>query len=293
MGERRDRIAERVLQTNARLPLVVLHALGNLVGTLATLIPNKRLATTRTNLAQCFPGLGKVQRELLAWRSMRHAAKSIMEAGRMWLRPPAENLALIRQVDGEEHISAALAAGHGVILATPHLGAWELAGSYVSSRYPLTIMYSPPQLRGLDETIRQGREASGSRYVPADAGGIRAQLQALRAGEMIAYLPDQVPDQGGVVAPFFGTPALTMTLIGKLAGKSGALVIVGFAERLGWSRGYRMHFLPPDPAITTAGEAESAARINAQVEACIRLAPAQYLWMYKRFRGSGAVHYRR
>lgn len=293
MSQSSDRIAQWLLRANARLPLSFNHALGILVGTLFTWIPNKRITTCRTNIRRCFPELSTREQNKLIRSAMRHAGRATVEAGRMWLRQPGENLAMIRSIEGDDQIQRALKENRGIIFATPHIGNWEIAGSYVSAIYPLTIMYRPSNMKGLDKLIHSGRQTSGGRYVPADASGVRAQLKALKAGEMIGILPDQVPDQGGTVAPFFGMPALSMNLLSKLAKKSNAVVIFSVAERLPWARGYRLHFLPPDEAITTADLEESVARVNAQVETCIRMYPDQYLWTYKRFKKTEPGFYKR
>jgi KDO2-lipid IV(A) lauroyltransferase len=261
----------------------VLHLLGTLIGSLFWVVPNKRLSTCRTNIRRCFPELSRWQQQRLVFSNMRETGKGLMEAGRLWLRPANDNLAMIRSVTGEDVVSQAQAEGHGIILATPHLGSWELFGSYCSSRYPLTSMYLEPPMKGLEDLMKSGRENSGGRYVAADNRGVRTLLKSLREGQMIGILPDQVPTRGGVEAPFFGLPALTMNLLSGMASKTGAIVIFGFAERLSWGRGFRLHFLPADDLISTADEAESVARVNAQVEKCIRMAPHQYLWIYKRF----------
>jgi KDO2-lipid IV(A) lauroyltransferase len=287
MGTKTDRIAEWVLRANARLPLPVLHGIANIIGSLMVIIPGKRVATCHTNIKTCFPELSPFQQRRLARKSFRQIAKGLMEVGKLWLRPAEENLAMIRSVEGEQYVTESLEAGKGVILATPHLGSWELFGSYCSSQYPLTSMFQKPPLKGLNKLIKDGREDSGGRYVPTDNSGIRALLKALRNGELIGILPDQVPSQGGVLAPFFGKPALTMNLLSSLASKTNATVIFGFAKRLPWSRGYQLHFLSPDELISSTPLEESAERINAQVEKCIRMAPDQYLWVYKRFQKNG------
>ena len=291
MGTKTDKIAELILRANARLPLPVLHVMGNLIGSLLAIIPGKRVATCQTNIAACFPELSSASQRRLVRQTFRQSAKGLMEVGKLWLRPPEKNLTMIRSIAGEEHVTRSLNDGKGVILATPHLGSWELFGSYCSSQYPLTSMYQKPPLKGLNELIRDGREGSGGRYVPTDNSGIRALLQTLRKGEMIGILPDQVPSQGGIIAPFFAKPALSMNLLSSLAGKTNAVVIFGFAERLSWSRGYRLHFLPADEKISTAPLQESVERVNAQVEKCIRMVPAQYLWIYKRFQKNGEKFY--
>ncbi len=293
MSNRSDKIVELLLRTNARLPLAVLHSLGNFIGSLMAIIPSKRVATCQANIKACFPELSNSQRKRLLRKSFRQIAKGLMEVGKLWLRPADENLSMLKSISGEEHVSQAIELGKGVILAAPHLGSWELAGSYVSSRYPLTTMYQEPPLKGLSKLIKDGREGSGGTYVPADSRGIRAMLTALRKGDMVALLPDQVPSQGGIIAPFFGIPALTISLLSSLAGKTDATVIFGFAERLPWSRGFHLHFLPPDELISSTALEESAMRINTQVEKCIRMAPDQYLWIYKRFQKNGERFYDR
>ncbi|MFW2440633.1 MAG: lysophospholipid acyltransferase family protein [Arenicellales bacterium] len=293
MGTKTDRVAEWVLRTNARLPLPVLHGIANLLGSLMAIIPGKRLATCQANIKACFPELSDFEQRRLIRQNLRQTAKALMEAGKLWLRPVSKNLALIRSVSGEEYVQQCLDNGKGVILATPHLGSWELAGSYVSFRFSLTTMYQKPLLKGLDNIIKDGREGSGGKYVKTDSSGIRALIKALRNGEMIGLLPDQVPSQGGALAPFFGHPALTISLLSSLANKTNATVIFGFAERLPWSRGFRIHYLPPDELISSTPLEESITRINAQVEKCIRMAPDQYLWVYKRFQKNGEHFYDR
>lgn len=293
MSARTDRIAELLLRTNARLPLPVLHSIGNVLGSLLAMLPGKRVATCLANIEACFPELSHSAQKRLMRKNYRQTAKGLMEAGKLWLRPADENLAMIKSVSGEEYVSQALEQGKGVILATPHLGSWELAGSYVSSRYPLTTMYQKPLLKGLESLIKHGREGSGGTYVPADSSGVRMMLKALRRGEMVGLLPDQVPSQGGIIAPFFGKPALTISLLSSLAKKTNATVIFGFAERLSWARGFNIHYLSPDDLISNSPLEESIARINAQVEKCIRMAPDQYLWIYKRFQKNGEHFYDR
>ncbi|HEC27282.1 MAG TPA: hypothetical protein ENI67_07730 [Gammaproteobacteria bacterium] len=291
MSTRKDRIAETVLRTNARLPLSVLHTIGNIFGSLLVILPGKRVATCRANIETCFPELSRSSQRRLVRQSLRQISKGLMEVGRLWLQPVEKNLAMIKSVSGEEHITKCLEEGRGVILAAPHMGSWELAGSYVSSRYPLTTMYQKPPLKGLSKLIKDGREGSGGNYVPTDNSGIRAMLKALLKGEMVGLLPDQVPSRGGVIAPFFDNPALTISLLSKLAAETDATVIFVFAERLPWARGFKIQFLPPDELISSTALEESATRINAQVEKCIRMAPDQYLWIYKRFQKNGEHFY--
>jgi KDO2-lipid IV(A) lauroyltransferase len=160
-----------------------------------------------------------------------------------------------------------------------------MAGLYYSSRYPLTILYRPSRV-GMDELSCQGRGRLGGRVVATDAAGIRALLGALRRGEVLGILPDQDPGEegGGVFASFFEIAASTMTLVSRLALKTGAPVFLTWAERLPQGRGYTLHLQPLPDVTAAASLEESATALNRGVEAAVRTLPAQYLWAYKRFK---------
>jgi KDO2-lipid IV(A) lauroyltransferase len=211
--------------------------------------------------------------------------KLLLELGPLWLWPGARVLALVQgSVAGEEALAGAGRHQRGAILLTPHLGAWEMAGLYYSSRHPLTILYRPSRL-GLDELSVRGRGRVGGKVVATDARGVRALFTSLRNGEILGILPDQDPgEEGGVFAPFFGIAANTMTLVSRLALKTGVPVFLTWAERLPCGRGYALH-LRALPEVTAAASLEvSAAALNQGVEAAVRSLPAQYLWVYKRFK---------
>jgi Kdo2-lipid IVA lauroyltransferase/acyltransferase len=114
---------------------------------------------------------------------------------------------------------------------------------------------------------------------------VRQLLKALKAGEAVGLLPDQVPPEGlGVWAPFFGQPAYTMTLSTRLAAQTGAVVLLAWGERLRWGGGYRVH-VRSWPTIAHASDpAAGATQMNAQMESLIRECPQQYLWGYARYK---------
>lgn len=237
------------------------------------------------NLTLCFPELNSVERERLLRRNLLETGKLLLELGPLWLWPGARVLDLVREpVVGEDALSAAVRQRQGAILITPHLGAWEMAGLYYASRYPLNILYRPSRL-GLDEVSRRGRGRLGGRVVATDGRGIRTLVAALREGEVLGILPDQDPGgEGGVFAPFFGVAASTMTLVSRLALKTGAPVFLTWAERLPRGRGFLVHLRELPEVAGAAALEESVAALNRGVEAAIRTLPAQYLWTYKRFK---------
>lgn len=274
-----------LLRLTSLLPLPLTHAIGVWVGGLLWWIPNDLRRIASRNLVLTFPEMPVADRERLLRRNLWETGKLLLELGPLWLWRGERVLALVRgAVAGEEALTDTVRRRRGAILLTPHLGAWEMAGLYYSSRHPLTILYRPSRL-GLDELSVRGRGRLGGKVVATDARGVRSLLTALRNGEILGILPDQDPgDEGGVFAPFFGISASTMTLVSRLTRNTGAPVFLTWAERLPRGRGFALH-LRALPEVTAAGSLEeSAAALNRGVEAAVRSLPAQYLWAYKRFK---------
>lgn len=281
----RGRIIQLFLRTFAALPLWAAHALGAGLGTLLAVVPNTLRRVAAINIAACLPEQDAPARRRLLRRHLIETGKTFTEMGAMWYWPMPRLLGMMRAVSGIDRVDAAQRRGRGVILASPHLGAWEMAGLYVSVHYPMTILYRPPRLRALEELSRGARARFGARLVPTDAGGVRALYQALARGEALGILPDQNPDPGsGVFAPFFGIPAYTMVLIARLARKTGATLFVAYAERLPHGQGYHLRFREAPAEFATATPEQAAAIMNKLIETCVREQPAQYQWNYKRFR---------
>ena len=281
MIERLLRIAFTLL---AWLPLPVQHLLGEVLGSLVALFPNRHRRVALRNLELCLPELSEYARTRLMIQSLRETARTALETPMLWRASAARVHRLCRRVEGEEYLQQALAGGKGVIIASPHLGSWEFIGQYLQTQAPFTVLFKPTYLPAANTLMLEGRGHLGMRIVATDAQGVRKLFSALKRGEMIGILPDQDPRENGVFAPFFGIQAMTMTLLPKLAARSQAPVLVCYAERLSWGRGYVIHILPPDPQLNHRDPVISASALNAQVEQAVRQCPAQYQWSYKRFR---------
>jgi len=275
----------------ARLPLRTTHKLATWLG--QRLGERSRLVkVTRTNIGLCFPQLTKSEQDQLIRQSVIETCKTFSELGALWLWPVTRVLELVRTVSGETHLQQALQQSQGVILLTPHLGAWEMAGLYASSRYPLTALYRPPKLSGLHHLIHTARERAGGHFVPTDSTGVRALYQALRQGHIAGILPDQVPNEGaGRWAPFWGIPAYTMVLVARLARKTNATILFTYAERLPHGQGFHIHFRPTSPLLACDDLEVAVTALNQGIQACIQHCPFQYQWGYKRFKAGGSSFY--
>ena len=258
----------------ARFPLAILHALGALLG------------WAMYGLSPTYRGHLRANLEAAGYRDAATRRAAIAGAGRLlaelpavWLRPAAEVTALVRRVDGREHVDAARAAGKGIVFLTPHLGCFEISAWYGAQRLPLTVLYRPPKRAGLEPIMRAGRARGQARLAPATLAGVRQLYKALRRGEAIGVLPDQAPGVGeGVWTDFFGQPAYTMTLVSRLQETTGAAVVMAFAERLPQGRGYVLHLSP------VADHPLDPAALNRAVERVVRTCPGQYLWGYNRYK---------
>ena len=263
------------------LPLPLLHNLGALMGWLNWLLSPTYRRLLRENLAQA--GLSEYRNDAIA-----AAGQTLFELPKIWLRPQEEVMERVAKVSGQEYVDAAWAAGKGILYLTPHLGCFEITAQYLASHRPITVLYRAPKQVWLQELYKAGR-AANLKIAAADMSGVRALIKALRSGEAIGMLPDQVPGNGeGVWAPFFGRPAYSMTLAARMA-DTGASVLLTYAERLPYGAGYHVHFLPLSAPLTGTTE-EKVTHLNAEIERVIRECPGQYLWGYNRYkRPAGAA----
>ncbi|MEW6513786.1 MAG: lysophospholipid acyltransferase family protein [Pseudomonadota bacterium] len=255
----------------AFLPLPVLHNLGAIAGWLAYWLSPAYRRHLRENTAQA--GCESVRGEAIV-----EAGKTLTELPKLWLRPQEEVVGRIVKVSGWELVEQAWQAGRGILFLTPHLGCFEITAQYYASFRPITVLYRRPKQGWLAPIIEAGRGAN-LKLAPADIGGVRKLLKALKSGDAVGMLPDQAPGVGeGEWAPFFGRPAYTMTLAARLA-QSNAAVILAYAERYHYGAGYHMQLFAP------AGDVTTPAGINREIERLVRMCPGQYLWGYNRYKG--------
>jgi Kdo2-lipid IVA lauroyltransferase/acyltransferase len=273
----------------ARLPLPANHAFGAWLGRLVHRLSPRYRTRIEANLSlYCkHAGLDASNQAALGAQAVREAGKGFTELAVAWMAPVDEAYALVRACTGWEHVEAALARGKGIIFVTPHLGCYDIAGRYLESRLPVLALYRPPKVKWLEPVMQAGRVRGEGATAQANTGGVRTLLKTLKQGGNIIVLPDQVPaaEQGGegVWVDFFGKPAYTMTLLGRLARSTDATVLYFFGERLAGGKGYHVRIEPMTEPYSE-DKAVSARQTNAMVEKLVAMAPAQYLWGYNRYK---------
>ncbi len=260
------------------LPLWLLHRVGWLLGWLAYWGSPVYRARFRANALQA----GLAGPQLAA--AVGAAGQLLAELPRLWFGAPVSI-----DWDGADLIDAAHQQGRGIVFVTPHLGCFEITAQGYAARYgaqfgPIAVLYRPARKPWLRALIDNARKRPGLTSAPTTLAGVRQMLKALRAGQAVGLLPDQVPPLGlGVWAPFFGRDAYTMTLSARLARQTGAQVLLAWGERLGRGKGYVVHLralsAPLDSDATVA-----ATQINAAMQQLILECPQQYLWGYARYK---------
>lgn len=265
----------------SRLPLRVLHAIGGALGLLVARLPGRYGRRLEENFRHAYP---QATDAMLA-EAARNTGRMIIEMPYFWSRKT-----LVARTEGFEDMWAETArlaaAGNGVIILTPHLGCFEVLPQHHARERRVTSLFKPPHQQWLREFVEKMRTRPNVAMAPATPRGVRMLVKALKRGEAVGILPDQVPSGGeGTWAPFFGKPAYSMTLVHRLQQLTKAPIVMVFAERLPRGAGYRGHLrllcdggmLPDDPA-------DGSAVINAAIEKLIEIAPTQYLWGYNRYK---------
>jgi len=273
-----------LLRLLARLPLKWLHRAGAGLGWLVYWLSPTYAARLRENLYASGVCADPAACRVLLHQAIAETGKGVTELIAVWFGSDDKVSELVA-CDTWRVAEQAQREAHGIIFLTPHLGCFEISALYIAQRLPITVMYRPPRLSWLEPLMIAGRQRWRAIVAPANLRGVRMFYKALQRGEAVGLLPDQAPGVGeGAWAEFFGRPAYTMTLVGRLQKASGAAVVMVFAERLPQGRGYHLQFQS-----VPAGNLDEVT-LNRAIETLIRRCPAQYLWGYNRYKvPAGAV----
>lgn len=265
------------------LPLAVLHGVGWVLGWGAFLLS----ATYRLRLVANARQAGVLRQDWM--KSVGAAGQLVAELPRLWLGAPVP-----MEWAGAEHIEEALHSDRGILFLTPHLGCFEVTAQAYAAKFgqlgrPITVLFRPPRQSWLRSLVTLSRERPGLKTAPTTLAGVKQMVRALKAGECVGLLPDQVPPEGqGEWAAFFGKDAYTMTLSVRLAAQTGAVVLFAWGERLAWGRGYRVH-VQPFATNWSVNMPEALRQMNGVMESMVSHAPQQYLWGYARYKTPRAV----
>ncbi len=264
------------------LPLSLARAIGRGAGYLVWKFDFAIAQVTRENIALCFADLSASEQEAMALESLQHTMALAMESGVLWHWSESRWQKLICESEGLALLESLQAEGKAVLVLVPHFGNWEFFALFLG-RFRFTCLYDPPRISPLEAPMVEARQRTGGTLLPIGRAGVRGLTRALNEGGISILLPDQVPDpKSGVMAPFFGHPALTMTLAQKLARRADAQILMASVARV--TEGFSVTIEPVDPRAKSEDEVEAATALNAAVERVVERDPAQYQWEYKRFK---------
>lgn len=278
-----------VIKLMSHLSLPVVQKMGQIVGKSMLRFDRRTKTAIIKNLTLCFPDMPTEERQRIAQQRFGYMGQTLSEMSHLWVKPSTDILKYITTPESDsvptnQAFLNALNDEGGVIILAPHLGNWEVISFYVAQYRKMTAMYRPQKDEVLNQFILNARQQAGSELAPTNRKGVMQLLKALKnENGLVGILPDQVPQQGsGVFAPFFNTPAYTMTLAHQLALKTKAKVFVSAAFQV--DGGFSVRVVPVDKGFYSEDDVESATALNHTIESLIRLHPEQYQWEYKRFK---------
>lgn len=271
------------------LPLSVLHAIGALLGWAVYGLSASYRHKIDVHSKIAFPDQENIRLEAVRG-SVKHAGMALLELPFLWGLSTQRGAATCTDFKGWDVVERAQVKGKGIIFLTPHMGSFESTAQAFSTRAPITVLYRPNRKAELQEIIEASRARDNVALAPTNISGVKTLLKALRRGEAVGMLPDQVPAQGeGVWAPMFGLPAYTMTLPARLHHATGAAIVMALGYRKPGSKGFCLE-LSPGPETLSADPVEAATQVNAALEQIILMRPEQYYWGYERYKTPKVLH---
>ncbi len=262
--------------------LVWLPVLGRFFVRLLDLAQPRLRLIARQNLDMAFPGASVEERDRIVDGVFASIARLLATVAR-FPRINQANVSRYIRYEGLEHFEEAKRRGRGVLFATAHMGNWELSAfAHGLMTEPMHVVVRPLDNPLIDRLVERYRTLSGNRVIEKKDGA-RGILRALSRNEAVGILVDQNSSlDEGVFVPFFGTPACSNTGIAKIAARSGATVIPGFALWSAEEKRYILRFYPPMEM--TGDAADDTRRLHARLEEVIREYPDQWLWIHRRWK---------
>ncbi|MEO7009069.1 MAG: lipid A biosynthesis acyltransferase [Caldimonas sp.] len=266
------------------LPLGVQAAIGRAFGGLLHLVAGSRRRIALRNIELCFPERSGAEHRALVREHFGWLGRSIVERGLLWYASP-ERLKRLIQIEGD--VTLAERSERPVMWLVPHFMALDVAGVSVllfQTRKGVSI-YQEQSNAVMDVALRRGRLRLGNAEIFSRTDAARPLLRAIRRGDAFFNLPDMdFGERDAAFVPFFGIPAATLLAPSRLASAMNMVVQPVVAEMLPGGQGYRVRFMEPWAHFPSADPLADTIAVNRWIEAQIRLDPAQYLWVHKRFK---------
>jgi KDO2-lipid IV(A) lauroyltransferase len=273
-----------ILRLLTLLPFRLQMWFGRAFGRLGYRFIAGRRRIAQANIRLCFPELDEAARNALVKRHFESLGMGVFDMALSWWASDAR-ADRFTTVTGLEHLQAAQQTGRGIILLSGHFAGTELTGRCVVKHLPkVAAFYRPVKNKLADQFLRRGRvRAVTAGLIAKD--DTRQMIRLLRGGGTVWYASDQsYARKYHELVTFFGEPAMTNAALTQIARIGNALVVPYIPRRRDDCSGYVAAFLPPLENFPTDDPAADALRVNELLEAHIRRAPEQYLWIHRRFK---------
>jgi KDO2-lipid IV(A) lauroyltransferase len=257
-------------------------AIGKGLGIAMYHLARSRRHICEVNIALCFPELCAVQQKKLVRDTFISNGRGVMEIGLSWCRDPEDFRAIVT-VKGQQHLYNALALGRGVLLVSAHFSTLEIAGSLLALHHDFSVTYRRHKNPLFEALMKRGRQRHFEEVI--ERKEVRKAFRQLQRGKVLWYAADQ--DNGprhSVFADFFGRPAASITATTTFASVNKSAVIFLSHYRTDDNQRYELIFSEALQDYPTGDEQQDVLRINALIEAAIRVAPDQYIWLHRRFK---------
>lgn len=269
---------------SSQLPYRLLVPVGKCLGAMMYAFAGRRRRIAERNIELCFPDLSDSEKNQRVKKHFAALGLSFFETGMVWFTPAAR-MEKRMHIDGLENIQSMLDQGEGILFLVPHFTTLEVLGLAIKCRVDkVDQTYRPHNNPVYDWVQSRCRERHSQSTTVLVARDVRGIVRSLKNGRRISFLPDQdYGRQNSIFAPFYGTPAATVSSMARLAQMSKVKVVPLMS--LGKSDGsYQIKILPALDNFPLGDDMADAERVNQEVERCISYCPEQYLWTHRRFK---------
>ena len=260
------------------MPLIIIHLLGCFLGLMMYLLDAKFRNRTIKHINQSKIVTGKIAIKSLIISNAMHIGMALMESFSIWSASKSRIKRLVVRTKNWDLIEILKSNNKGIIFLTPHVGSFEISAQYYGLFSPIKVMYKPTSTKWINQLIYHGRNKNLVTPVNIELGGMKQILKALKNGEAVGILPDQVPPEGhGEWSNFFNQKVYTMTLVQKLHTLTKAPIIFAIGRRLKMGSGFEIELFEFKDSVTTK-------KIDEYIETIVKTSPEQYLWNYRRYK---------
>ncbi|WP_326724337.1 MULTISPECIES: phosphatidylinositol mannoside acyltransferase [unclassified Streptomyces] len=231
MSSLKDRLTDGAYalgwSTVKKLPEPVAVRLGRTIADIAWKKRGKGVRRLESNYARVVPDATPERLAELSRAGMRSYLRYWMESFRLpaWSK---ERVKTGFEVKDEHYLTDGIASDKGVILALPHMGNWDLAGAWVTTKLetPFTTVAERLKPESLYDRFVAYREGLGMEVLPHSGGTAFGMLaRRLRDGGLVCLVAERDLSASGVEVEFFGEATRMPAGPALLAQQTGALLL--------------------------------------------------------------------